>query len=34
VVMRDGLVQSDRRQTPLLADVAAAAAESFKAGVP
>jgi len=34
VVMRDGLVQSDRRQTPLLADVAAAAAESFKAVVP
>jgi putative ABC transport system ATP-binding protein len=34
VVMRDGLVQSDRRQVPLVADVAAAAAEAAAAGIP
>jgi putative ABC transport system ATP-binding protein len=34
VVMRDGLVQSDRRQVPLVADVAAAAAEAARAGIP
>ncbi len=34
VVMRDGLVQSDRRQPPLVADVAAAHAEAANAGVP
>jgi putative ABC transport system ATP-binding protein len=34
VVMRDGLVQSDRRQVPLVADVAAAAAEAVAAGIP
>jgi putative ABC transport system ATP-binding protein len=34
VVMRDGLVQSDRRQIPRVADVAAAAAEAAAAGVP
>ena len=34
VVMRDGLVQSDRRQEPLAADVAAAAAEAAAAGIP
>ncbi len=34
VVMRDGLVQSDRRQAPLLADVAAARAEAVAAGIP
>jgi putative ABC transport system ATP-binding protein len=34
VVMRDGLVQSDRRQPPLVADVAAAAAEAAAAGIP
>jgi putative ABC transport system ATP-binding protein len=34
VVMRDGLVQSDRRQEPLPADVAAAAAEAAAAGIP
>jgi putative ABC transport system ATP-binding protein len=34
VVMRDGLVQTDRRQEPLVADVAAAAAEAAAAGIP
>jgi putative ABC transport system ATP-binding protein len=34
VVMRDGLVQSDRRQEPQVADVAAAAAEAAAAGIP
>jgi len=34
VVMRDGLVQSDRRQIPRVADVAAAAAEAAAAGIP
>jgi putative ABC transport system ATP-binding protein len=34
VVMRDGLVQTDRRQVPLVADVAAAAAEAAAAGIP
>jgi putative ABC transport system ATP-binding protein len=34
VVMRDGLVQSDRQQTPMVADVAAAAAEAGAAGIP
>ena len=34
VVMRDGLVQSDRRQAPLVADVAAARAEAVAAGIP
>jgi putative ABC transport system ATP-binding protein len=34
VVMRDGLVQSDHRQTPRVADVAAAAAEAAAAGIP
>ena len=34
VVMRDGLVQSDRRQMPLVADVAAAAAQAAAAGIP
>jgi putative ABC transport system ATP-binding protein len=34
VVMRDGLVQSDRRQIPRVADVVAAAAEAAAAGVP
>ena len=34
VVMRDGRVQSDRRQEPLPADVAAAAAETAAAGIP
>lgn len=34
VVMRDGLVQSDRRQSPLVADVEAAAAEAAAAGIP
>ncbi len=34
VVMRDGLVRTDRRQTPLLADVAAAAAQAAAAGIP
>jgi putative ABC transport system ATP-binding protein len=34
VVMRDGLVQTDRRQVPLIADVAAAAAEAAAAGIP
>ena len=34
VVMRDGLVQSDRQQSPLVADVAAAAAEAAAAGIP
>jgi putative ABC transport system ATP-binding protein len=33
VVMRDGLVQSDRRQQPLVADVAAATAEAAAAGI-
>ncbi len=33
VVMRDGLVQTDRRQPPLVADVAAAAAEAAAAGI-
>jgi hypothetical protein len=32
--MRDGLVQNDRRQVPLFADVAAAAAEAAAAGIP
>jgi putative ABC transport system ATP-binding protein len=34
VVMRDGLVQTDRRQVPLVADVQAAAAEAAAAGIP
>jgi putative ABC transport system ATP-binding protein len=34
VVMRDGLVQTDRRQVPLVADPAAAAAEAAAAGIP
>jgi putative ABC transport system ATP-binding protein len=34
VVMRDGLLQSDQRQVPLVADVAAAAAEAAAAGIP
>jgi putative ABC transport system ATP-binding protein len=34
VVMRDGLVQTDRRQEPLVADVKAAAAEAAAAGIP
>lgn len=34
VVMRDGLVQTDRRQSPMVADVAAAAAEAAAAGIP
>jgi len=34
VVMRDGLVQSDRRQTARQADVAAVAAEAAAAGIP
>jgi putative ABC transport system ATP-binding protein len=34
VVMRDGLVQSDRRQPPLVADVAVAEAEAAAAGIP
>jgi putative ABC transport system ATP-binding protein len=33
VVMRDGLIQSDRRQTPMVADVAAAIAEAAAAGI-
>jgi len=33
VVMRDGRVQSDRTQTPQVADVAAAAAEAAAAGI-
>jgi len=33
VVMRDGLVQSDRTQTPQVADVAAATAEAAAAGI-
>ena len=34
VVMRDGLVQTDRRQPPLVADVAAAYAEAAAVGIP
>jgi putative ABC transport system ATP-binding protein len=34
VVMRDGLVQTDRRQQPMVADPAAAAAEAAAAGLP
>jgi putative ABC transport system ATP-binding protein len=34
VVMRDGRVQSDRRQVPLVADVGAAIAEAALAGIP
>lgn len=34
VVMRDGRVQTDRRQPPMVADVAAAAAEAANAGLP
>ena len=34
VVMRDGLVQTDRRQVPLVADPGAAAAEAVAAGIP
>jgi len=34
VVMRDGLVQSDRKQVPLVADLAAASAEAAAAGLP
>jgi putative ABC transport system ATP-binding protein len=34
VVMRDGLVQTDRRQVALVADPAAAAAEAAAAGLP
>jgi putative ABC transport system ATP-binding protein len=34
VVMRDGRVQTDKRQTPMVADVAAAAAEAAAAGIP
>jgi putative ABC transport system ATP-binding protein len=34
VVMRDGLVQSDRQQVPLVADPAAVAAEAAAAGLP
>jgi putative ABC transport system ATP-binding protein len=34
VVMRDGRVQTDRRQPPMIADVAAAAAEAAAAGIP
>jgi putative ABC transport system ATP-binding protein len=34
VVMRDGLVQTDRQQEPLVADGAAAAAEAAAAGIP
>jgi putative ABC transport system ATP-binding protein len=34
VVMRDGLVQSDKRQVPLVADPAVAAAEAAASGVP
>jgi putative ABC transport system ATP-binding protein len=34
VVMRDGLVQTDRRQVPLVADVATAVAEAVAAGIP
>jgi putative ABC transport system ATP-binding protein len=34
VVMRDGLVQSDKQQEPLVADVTAARAEAAAAGIP
>jgi putative ABC transport system ATP-binding protein len=34
IVMRDGRVQSDRRQVPLVADVGAAIAEAALAGIP
>jgi putative ABC transport system ATP-binding protein len=34
VVMRDGRVQTDRRQPPMVADVATAAAEAAAAGIP
>lgn len=34
VVMRDGLVQSDRRQTPMVADVEAARTAAAAAGIP
>jgi putative ABC transport system ATP-binding protein len=34
VVMRDGRVQTDRRQPPMVADVAAAKAEAEAAGIP
>jgi putative ABC transport system ATP-binding protein len=34
VVMRDGRVQTDRRQPPMVADVAAAAAEAAAEGLP
>jgi putative ABC transport system ATP-binding protein len=34
VVMRDGLVQTDRRQVPLVADPGAAVAEAAAAGIP
>ena len=34
VVMRDGLLQSDKRQEPAVADVAAAAAVAAAAGIP
>jgi hypothetical protein len=32
--MRDGLVQSDKQQEPLVADVTAARAEAAAAGIP
>jgi putative ABC transport system ATP-binding protein len=34
IVMRDGLVQTDRRQSAMVADVAGAAAEAAAAGIP
>jgi putative ABC transport system ATP-binding protein len=34
VVMRDGLIQTDRQQVPLVADPVGAAAESATAGIP
>jgi hypothetical protein len=34
VVMRDGRVQTDKQQSAMVADIAAAAAEAAAAGIP